>query len=80
MLTFGQFRLSKGWLCPARLGNGLRYGPAGLESPTGLEIAKKNPPSQIIFKNPRSSIKPESAPDTKINTINMLNIDVQTFW
>ncbi len=43
----GQVWRSKGLLCPAGLGKGL--------SPQGLEIGKK---AQIIFNNPRSSIKP----------------------
>ncbi len=51
----------KGQLCPAGLGKGFGQGPAGLEPPAGA--GNRNEPSQIIFNNPRSSIKPEITPD-----------------
>ncbi len=38
----GQVRLSKGYLCPAGLGKGLRYGPSGLEPPSGVRNSKKD--------------------------------------
>ena len=42
----------------------IRIGPAGLETPTGARNRKKTS-LYIIFNNPISSIKPESAPDPK---------------
>ncbi len=43
MLISGQVRLSKGYLCPARLGKSLEQGPVGLgkglvQGPVGLEL------------------------------------------
>ncbi len=56
-LILGQNRLSKYELCPAGLGKELGQYP-----PTGARNRKKTT-LQIIFNNPRSSIKPGSAPD-----------------
>ena len=53
--------LGKYYFCPAGLEIGLGYGLAGLEPPARARNSQKKP--QIIFNNPRSSIKPESAPD-----------------
>lgn len=39
----------------------------GLEPPQGLKKEEKTPP-KLIFNNPRSSIKPESAPDPNGNS------------
>ncbi len=41
MLIFGQVRLSKGYLCPARLEKGFGYGPAGLK-PHAVARNRKN--------------------------------------
>ena len=51
MLILGQVRFSKGCLCPTGLGKG----------PAEARKRKKHH-LQIIINNPRSSIKPESAP------------------
>ena len=61
MTILGQVRLSKGLLCPAGLEKGIGKGPAELEPWQGLENGKNTPSNN--FKNPRSSIKPGSAPD-----------------
>ena len=61
MLILGQDGLSKGQLYPEGLGKELGQGSAGLESSAGDRNRKKTP--QIIFNNPSSSTKTESAPD-----------------
>ena len=48
---------------PRRVRRDIRIGPAWLKPPAGARN-RKTPP-QIILNNPRSSIKPESAPDPK---------------
>ncbi len=72
MLNSGQVRLRKGQLCPAELGKGLGQGPAGLELTVRARNRKKTL-LQTIFNNPRSSIKPESAPDPKFYMYSMTN-------
>ena len=62
MLVSGQVGLSNGQFRPAQLGKGLPKGPAGARN-------RKKTLSQIIFNNPRSSIKPESVPDPKNLTL-----------
>ena len=57
MLILGQFRLSKGYVCPAGLGNIriLGLGPSGLKPHAeGLEIERKKTLSPHILNNPRS--------------------------
>ncbi len=59
MLILGQVRLSKGWLCPARL-----------KFPAGARTLKITP-SQIMYNNSRSSNKPEGAPDPIFVLLNL---------
>ncbi len=49
----------------------IRIRSTGLEPPAGLETGET--PPQIIFNNPRSSIKPGSAPDPTFLTWNERN-------
>ena len=59
-----------------RVRKGIRIGPRSVRALLrGLEIGKKTPP-QISFNNPRSSIKPKSAPDP----INIKDIFACTFF
>ncbi len=44
----------------------VRIGLTGLEHPAGARIEKK---TKFILNNPRSSIKPGSASDPKVNLI-----------
>ena len=49
-----------------------RIGPAGIEPRAGARNRKNT--RQINFKNPRSSIRPESAPDPKCVCENYIDI------
>ena len=60
-IYFGSGQVNKSQLSPAGLGKRLGKCPLGLEPPQGLEEEKTPPP--LIFNNPRTSIKIESAPD-----------------
>ena len=44
-----------------RVKKGIIIGPTGLDPPAGVKKGKT--PPQIIFNNPRSSIKPGIVPD-----------------
>ncbi len=67
VLILGQVKLNKGQLRPAGLGKGLGQCPAELEPPEGARNSLKKHPlrPKLIFNNPRSIIKPGSAPDPK---------------
>ena len=68
MLTLGKVRLSKCWFCPAGLGRDQDRAPQGQRPPQGLDQIQAKIPSQIIFNNPRYSIKPGNPPDPQILT------------
>ena len=54
-----------------RSGKGIRIGIQRLEPLTGARKRKKIP-LQLIFNNSRSSILPESAPDPKIDSLDIV--------
>ena len=49
---------------PHKVREGIKIGPRRVSAPR-LGYRKETPPPKIICNNPRSSIKPESAPDPK---------------
>ncbi len=62
MLILGHVRLSKDWFHPSGY-KGIRMSPRRFRA--GVSNIKKKP-FQLIFKNLRSSILPESSPDPNI--------------
>ncbi len=63
MLILGQVRFSKGYLCPAMLGKGLGYCPAGLEPHTGATNRKKYPLNLFLLYREVNLIQTFPFPD-----------------
>ena len=74
MIILGQSRLSKGCLYPTGLEKELGQGTTGLKPLAGVTKRREKFP-KTIFKSPRSSIKPESAPGPK----KILPVDLKEF-